>query len=181
MAAYRRLVYETPGFRTFFRQMTPIAEIATLKIGSRPASRTGELLEKTRISLAVLLKGYLAGIAGAILAEELPYAILLQGQPYRTVWLLAFLHVALVCWLCIEWSRHASLGMRLASCVLLAYLCIQLCVIWEAFRLTRLLRDARLRAFAAGVMETAGTTFLLLIAVRAFAAGALAKIGRAHV
>ena len=37
---YRGLVYDTPGFRTFFRQMTPIAEIATLKIGSRPASRT---------------------------------------------------------------------------------------------------------------------------------------------
>ncbi|MBN8809455.1 MAG: phosphoenolpyruvate carboxylase [Sphingomonas sp.] len=38
-AAYRGLVYETEGFRTFFRQMTPIAEIANLKIGSRPASR----------------------------------------------------------------------------------------------------------------------------------------------
>ncbi|MFK3891117.1 phosphoenolpyruvate carboxylase [Sphingomonas sp. NPDC079357] len=37
--AYRGLVYETEGFRTFFRQMTPIAEIAGLKIGSRPASR----------------------------------------------------------------------------------------------------------------------------------------------
>ncbi|MDB5677417.1 phosphoenolpyruvate carboxylase [Sphingomonas bacterium] len=37
--AYRGLVYETEGFRTFFRQMTPIAEIANLKIGSRPASR----------------------------------------------------------------------------------------------------------------------------------------------
>jgi phosphoenolpyruvate carboxylase len=39
-AAYRGLVYETPGFRSFFRSMTPIAEIATLKIGSRPPSRT---------------------------------------------------------------------------------------------------------------------------------------------
>jgi len=39
-AAYRSLVYETEGFRSFFRQMTPIAEIAGLKIGSRPASRT---------------------------------------------------------------------------------------------------------------------------------------------
>ena len=39
-AAYRALVYETEGFRTFFREMTPIAEIADLKIGSRPASRT---------------------------------------------------------------------------------------------------------------------------------------------
>jgi len=37
--AYRGLVYETEGFRIFFRQMTPIAEIANLKIGSRPASR----------------------------------------------------------------------------------------------------------------------------------------------
>ena len=38
--AYRGLVYETAGFSSFFRQFTPIAEIATLKIGSRPASRT---------------------------------------------------------------------------------------------------------------------------------------------
>ena len=38
-AAYRDLVYGTEGFRTFFRQMTPIAEISGLKIGSRPASR----------------------------------------------------------------------------------------------------------------------------------------------
>jgi len=37
---YRELVYETDGFKTFFRQMTPLAEIAELKIGSRPASRT---------------------------------------------------------------------------------------------------------------------------------------------
>jgi phosphoenolpyruvate carboxylase len=36
---YRGLVYGTEGFTTFFRQMTPISEIATLKIGSRPASR----------------------------------------------------------------------------------------------------------------------------------------------
>ena len=38
--AYRGLVYGTEGFRTFFRQMTPIAEIANLNIGSRPPSRT---------------------------------------------------------------------------------------------------------------------------------------------
>jgi phosphoenolpyruvate carboxylase len=39
-AAYRGLVYETPGFETYFRQATPLTEIADLKIGSRPASRT---------------------------------------------------------------------------------------------------------------------------------------------
>ena len=37
--AYRDLVYGTDKFADVFRQMTPIAEIATLNIGSRPASR----------------------------------------------------------------------------------------------------------------------------------------------
>lgn len=37
---YRSLVYETKGFETYFRQATPLLEIADLKIGSRPASRT---------------------------------------------------------------------------------------------------------------------------------------------
>ena len=39
MAAYRKLVYETPGFTDFFFDATPIREIAELNIGSRPASR----------------------------------------------------------------------------------------------------------------------------------------------
>jgi phosphoenolpyruvate carboxylase len=38
--SYRDLVYDTEGFREFFRQLTPIQEISGLKIGSRPASRT---------------------------------------------------------------------------------------------------------------------------------------------
>ena len=39
MAAYRSLVYETPGFSDYFFSATPIREIAELNIGSRPASR----------------------------------------------------------------------------------------------------------------------------------------------
>lgn len=40
---YRKLVYETDGFREFWRQATPIEFISELHIGSRPASRqTGE-------------------------------------------------------------------------------------------------------------------------------------------
>jgi phosphoenolpyruvate carboxylase len=39
-AAYRALVYETPGFYEYFIATTPIAEIAELNIGSRPASRS---------------------------------------------------------------------------------------------------------------------------------------------
>jgi len=38
--AYRDLVYGTDGFVAYFRAATPIAEIAELNIGSRPASRT---------------------------------------------------------------------------------------------------------------------------------------------
>jgi phosphoenolpyruvate carboxylase len=37
--AYRELVYETPGFNEFFREATPITEIADLNIGSRPTAR----------------------------------------------------------------------------------------------------------------------------------------------
>ena len=39
MAAYRSLVYETPGFKDYFFQSTPLREIAELNLGSRPASR----------------------------------------------------------------------------------------------------------------------------------------------
>jgi phosphoenolpyruvate carboxylase len=47
--AYRSLIYETDGFSKFYRQMTPLAEISQLKIGSRPASRTdSERIEDLR-------------------------------------------------------------------------------------------------------------------------------------
>ncbi|NKE68949.1 phosphoenolpyruvate carboxylase [Ramlibacter sp. RBP-2] len=39
MAAYRTLVYDTPGFTDYFFGATPIREIAELNIGSRPAAR----------------------------------------------------------------------------------------------------------------------------------------------
>ena len=38
-AAYRKLVYETPGFTEYFFTSTPIREIAELNIGSRPSAR----------------------------------------------------------------------------------------------------------------------------------------------
>jgi phosphoenolpyruvate carboxylase len=49
MAAYRDLVYETPGFAEYFFSSTPISEIAELNIGSRPASRkTTQRIEDLR-------------------------------------------------------------------------------------------------------------------------------------
>ncbi|CAN5197709.1 phosphoenolpyruvate carboxylase [soil metagenome] len=39
MAAYRGLVFETPGFVDYFYTATPVSELADLNIASRPASR----------------------------------------------------------------------------------------------------------------------------------------------
>ncbi len=38
-AAYRALVHDDPGFASFFRDVTPIAELSDLRLGSRPAAR----------------------------------------------------------------------------------------------------------------------------------------------
>src|SRR5438876_154270 len=49
LASYRALVRDTPGFMDYFRAATPFSEIASLNIGSRPASRKpSERLEDLR-------------------------------------------------------------------------------------------------------------------------------------
>ena len=67
-AAYRGLVYETEGFRTFFRQMTPLAEIAELKIGSRPGQphQIGPHRGSARDSLGVQLGAGAGDAAGLV-------------------------------------------------------------------------------------------------------------------
>jgi len=76
--AYRALVYESPAFVPFFRQMTPVSEIATLKIGSRPASRTSsERIEDLRAipwvfswsQARVMLPGWY-GVGAALTAHD---------------------------------------------------------------------------------------------------------------
>jgi phosphoenolpyruvate carboxylase len=39
-AVYRKLIYDTAGFADWFRAITPVVELSTMNIGSRPASRT---------------------------------------------------------------------------------------------------------------------------------------------
>jgi phosphoenolpyruvate carboxylase len=90
--AYRELVYETPDFPVFFRQMTPIAEIAELKIGSRPASRTpSERIEDLRAipwvfswaQARVMLPGwYGVGHALSAFAEKELLREMLQAWPF---------------------------------------------------------------------------------------------------
>ncbi len=48
-AAYRSLVYETPGFMEYWRYATPIDEISRLRIGSRPTARRSGALQVAHI------------------------------------------------------------------------------------------------------------------------------------
>ena len=91
-SAYRDLVYGTEGFRTFFRQMTPIAEISGLKIGSRPASRTkSDRIEDLRAipwvfswaQARVMLPGwYGVGQALGSFEDKALLAEMAQGWPF---------------------------------------------------------------------------------------------------
>lgn len=90
--AYRGLVYETAGFKDFFRAMTPIAEIATLKIGSRPSSRTkSSAIEDLRAipwvfswaqSRAMLPGWYGTGEAFAAFEDQPLLADMAQSWPF---------------------------------------------------------------------------------------------------
>ena len=68
MAAYRGLVYETPGFTDYFFSATPIREIAELNIGSRPASRKATRGDRgpARHSLELQLGPVPGGAAGLV-------------------------------------------------------------------------------------------------------------------
>ncbi|WP_151954610.1 phosphoenolpyruvate carboxylase [Sphingomonas sp. EC-HK361] len=89
--AYRNLVYGTDGFTTFFRQMTPIAEIAGLKIGSRPAARKkSDAIEDLRAipwvfswaQARVMLPGwYGVGQAMAAFEDKALLAEMAEGWP----------------------------------------------------------------------------------------------------
>jgi phosphoenolpyruvate carboxylase len=91
--AYRHLVYDTPGFVEYFRMTTPIAEIAELNIGSRPAARkTSWRIEDLRAipwvfswaQCRVLLPGWY-GFASAVEAwlAEHPQGMDTLRQMYR--------------------------------------------------------------------------------------------------
>jgi phosphoenolpyruvate carboxylase len=90
MAAYRGLVYETEGFVDYYFASTPIAEIASLNIGSRPASRKpSRKIEDLRAipwsfswaQARVALPGWFgfgSAIAGYLSADEKPRLDLLR-------------------------------------------------------------------------------------------------------
>ena len=76
--AYRSLVYETEGFEKYFWSSTVITEIATLNIGSRPASR------KKTTAIADLAGDPLGVLMGAVPADAAGLVRLrLGGQGFR--------------------------------------------------------------------------------------------------
>ena len=87
------LVYETPGFADYFRASTPIAELAELNIGSRPASRTAsQRIEDLRAipwvfswSLCRLMLPGWYGFGTAVEAwcAEQPDGMKILGEMYR--------------------------------------------------------------------------------------------------
>ena len=93
MSAYRSLVYDTPGFVDYFRQSTPLSEIANLKIGSRPAARSdAKAIEDLRAipwvfswsQARVMLPGWF-GFGAAVEAIGSPYSELSEmadGWPF---------------------------------------------------------------------------------------------------
>ena len=94
LAAYRGLVYETPGFDEYFQSSTVINEISTLNIGSRPASRknTGRIEDLRAIpwvfswsQCRVMLPGWYGfGTAvKAFLSENSTDGLVLLREMYR--------------------------------------------------------------------------------------------------
>jgi hypothetical protein len=78
---------------------------------------------KRRFLALVLLVG-LGGLAGAVLACHLPYALLMHGQPWRALWLLEFVKVPVAFFLVADaWAGERPLA-RLASLVVIAYLAV---------------------------------------------------------
>jgi phosphoenolpyruvate carboxylase len=73
--AYRALVYETPDFQDYFRQATPIEEISSMLVGSRPTRRAEADFEALRaipwvfawVQSRVLLPGWY-GLGSALRA-----------------------------------------------------------------------------------------------------------------
>lgn len=75
----------------------------------------------TRRFLALLAGAAGLGLAGTVVACWLPYALPVQAQPYRVLWLLQFLQIPLGIALLISWWNHESVVKRAGSVALLTY------------------------------------------------------------
>ncbi len=94
-----------------------------IAVGIAAAACGGLLRRSDRGRLILCVTG--VGIAGLIInviASQLPYALPLQGQGYRWLWLLQFLQIPLGFLLIHSWWRQGSINSRTAATIVAAYL-----------------------------------------------------------
>lgn len=74
--------------------------------------------------LALVLAAAVLGLAGTVVACQLPYALPIQAQSYRVLWLLQLVHVPCGFVLIQRWWQEESLPRRLAAALLLGYFAV---------------------------------------------------------
>jgi phosphoenolpyruvate carboxylase len=144
--AYRGLVYETPGFADYFFAATPIAEIAGLNIGSRPASRPKGGQSAPRIEdLRAIPWGFSWGQCRLLLPGWYGFGAAveawLEGEPRR-----ASTRLALLRRMAREWPFFATLLSNMDMVLAKADLGV-------ASRYATLVASARLRKAVFGAIE----------------------------
>lgn len=99
--------------------------------------------ERPAAARLLLVTGVVAvvGVLGMVVATALPYALPIQGQPYRALWLLQLWPVPLTIWLCGRLWQHGT-GGRLLALALMAGLTLGIAA----------LQSKAVVVFAAGAM-----------------------------
>ena len=84
-----------------------------------------------RVALLTLGLGIVA-VLGTGVAEQLPYALPIQGQPYRALWLVYLLPIPLGCSLAAHWGASVRPWTRSAAVVLVGWLSVvaELPAVW---------------------------------------------------
>jgi len=144
--AYRGLVYDTPGFASYFFSSTPIAEIAELNIGSRPASRPrGDKSERRIEDLRAIPWGFSWGQCRLLLPGWFGFGSAIEAwlaqEPDQSARRLALLRR-----MAREWPFFATLLANMDMVLAKSDLGV-------ASRYAGLVTDARLRKHVFGAIE----------------------------
>jgi phosphoenolpyruvate carboxylase len=145
--AYRGLVYDTPGFASYFFSSTPLAEIAELNIGSRPASRPrGDKSERRIEDLRAIPWGFSWGQCRLLLPGWFGFGSAIEAwlnqEPEQSAKRLAQLRR-----MAREWPFFATLLANMDMVLAKSDLGV-------ASRYAGLVADARLRKSVFGAIET---------------------------
>jgi len=88
--------------------------------------------KEVRVLLSTVVVVALAGIVGSVLAERLPYRLLLQGQPYRALWLAQLMQFPVGCWLVVRLLRSSHHETQFTAIALVASMILSDTRLWLA-------------------------------------------------